>query len=834
MNFCRLEDIFDCGEKFYAHRDSKGIKEKETLCEHLSLTKKYLMLLLEKKGIEDIVHGIAGNMRLDGSKLSEDYVELISDMFFNAVYLHDTGKINPGFQNRRMENERFRRSREGGGHSLLSALIFIDIYTPVITGRYQGDMKFYMMNILYSFAYQISRHHTYLKSLSGFTDLLEAKKREKSSLACYKPGSADRVNTVHFKKRLERRIARHIDGIEFYILNKLLFSLILACDYYASYEYFNSNAIQDIGIIENVEKLLSIYGQYHVCKGIEKYKADRQHFKEMPINALRSELFMEAERSLLQSMDKGIFYLEAPTGGGKTNISINLALNIIKEDRRYNKIFYIFPFNTLVEQTKETFSEVFGDSLKFTVINSITPIVTKEEEQTDADDGRADYEKSLIDRQFLHYPVVLTTHVNLFNILFGTGREANFALCHLCNSIIILDEIQSYRNIIWNEIILFLDKYSKLLNMKIIIMSATLPRLEEFLDMGQEDKMLSYLIKDRDRFFKAPFFKDRVRLDFQLLEDKEFSLDRLKEFLEEVIAKRGCVGKILFEFIRKSTARDFYNRIKGRDQRVVELTGDDNKFFRNSLLKEIQEARDIIVVATQVVEAGVNIDMDIGFKDISILDSEEQFLGRINRSCTKLGCEAYFFNLDDASKIYGNDVRTQMDLRDTEYQQYLADKDFSGFYKRCIDILKERNSELNKNSINAFISQALELEFLKVQEKMKLITQETFQLYLPYILEDGENTIDGYELWHKYRELCLDGGMEYAQKKVWLSRLSEQMAYFTYTIIAFDAASKDAIRLKCPNSFGSYFYVDEAQRFLTEDKKFDRKEFMNYSGGIFL
>lgn len=34
--------------------------------------------------------------------------------------------------------------------------------------------------------------------------------------------------------------------------------------------------------------------------------------------------------------------------------------------------------------------------------------------------------------------------------------------------------------------------------------------------------------------------------------------------------------------------------------------------------------------------------MDIGYKDISMLDSEEQFLGRINRSCKKTGCKVYF------------------------------------------------------------------------------------------------------------------------------------------------------------------------------------------------
>ena len=49
--------------------------------------------------------------------------------------------------------------------------------------------------------------------------------------------------------------------------------------------------------------------------------------------------------------------------------------------------------------------------------------------------------------------------------------------------------------------------------------------------------------------------------------------------------------------------------------------------------------------------------MDIGFKDISFPDLDEQFLGRINRSMKKENCEAYFFNFDNESRIYKEDYR---------------------------------------------------------------------------------------------------------------------------------------------------------------------------------
>ncbi len=77
--------------------------------------------------------------------------------------------------------------------------------------------------------------------------------------------------------------------------------------------------------------------------------------------------------------------------------------------------------------------------------------------------------------------MILTTHVSLFSYMFGTMKENIFAFHQLANSVIVLDEIQSYKNQIWREIIEFLNGFSKILNIKIIIMSATLPDLEGLL-----------------------------------------------------------------------------------------------------------------------------------------------------------------------------------------------------------------------------------------------------------------------------------------------------------------------------------------------------------------
>ena len=75
------------------------------------------------------------------------------------------------------------------------------------------------------------------------------------------------------------------------------------------------------------------------------------------------------------------------------------------------------------------------------------------------------------------------------------------------------------------------------------------------------------------------------------------------------------------------------------------MTGDSSILDRKRMIRKIEALDSVILVATQVVEAGVDIDMDIGYKDISRLDSEEQFMGRINRSCKGEGIQALSISL---------------------------------------------------------------------------------------------------------------------------------------------------------------------------------------------
>jgi len=852
-----INTYVDQADRIYAHKGKGG--RKETLPEHAETTITFFYELLDKKRLEPVLNSLIEGISVDGKRLSREYCELIKELFVNAIYLHDLGKINYAFQKVKMENSDLPDIKNADlrytDHSLLSALLYIDLFKPRLMAVEDRTIRCFMRFILYTFAYIISRHHTHLTDLDGFLEDLNTlvEKRLPKNPACLHYFKSKTMLTESFagdifesRDGYLRKFLKDSE-LDYYILNKLLFSLLTGCDFYATYYYANKAAV-NYGIIEDVDRLIAIYESSDICKGIRTYKSDKHYFSKKPINGLRSEMFLEAEENLLKSLESNIFYLEAPTGSGKTNTSINLALQILKNSPEHNKIFYVFPFNALVEQTRKSLDKVLdnkaGNDIRIAVVNSITPILTDEEKKDEED--HADYEKYLLDRQFLHYPIILTTHVNFFNYLFGTGREVGFPLIHLCNSVVIIDEIQSYRNSIWMEIIMFLEQYAKLLNIKIVIMSATLPKLDTLLrikSVGFAD-----LISNKQKYYQNALFKERVKLDFTLLE-----LGRLtpEQFIEEainIIQKHGP-KRILMEFVKKSTARKIYRALQKAlpEKRIVELTGDDNMLNRNRILDEINEkddngnfvCTDIIAVATQVIEAGVDLDMDIGMKDMSMLDNEEQFLGRINRSCARTGCIAYFFDLDDAESVYKSDARLERNLYDKEYRKYLENKDFEEFYRLCFKRIDDKKNEHNANNIGDMINEAVTLNFKDIEKKMRLIDSRQCRLFLAHeILTDEGKRIDGLEVWETYKRLIFDRDMEYARKMIELSRIYQKMSYFLYNYSSLPEKGKYDTGIKPPpihdESIGDIFLVRDGQAYITEDGKFDREKYGEESESDFL
>lgn len=847
-----IEDIIVKPELFYAHCDRGNGKNPEILKEHVDRCYHYFEELWEHKNFKAVFENFQKEL---APELSDEGIKLFYSLIVNVIIFHDCGKINPRFQSIKMKNTLKKWTAidclDGTKHSILSAAIYFDyFYEKIQESLLSKDEKNMIHVFMLVNAYVISRHHGNLSRFEEFLEEFQPNRQLADIFSCMNQGdftevyhgpfckrdrhmmNMPRQNTRIYHSFLEKQSSHA--GLYTYI--RFLFSVLVSCDYYATSEYDNGIQMSAFGTIENTE-FVTQYEQSERVKQIRRFNPESCVDDKKDINILRNRMFYEAEQTLLENKDANVAFAEAPTGAGKSNLAMNCSLKLL--DKNINKIFYVYPFNTLVEQNYDTLEKIYGKTDIFksiAVINSITPIplngTRKFWENLDKEENEKFYQKALLDRQFLNYPFILTTHVNLFQIMFGCEREAAISFYQLAGSVVVLDEIQSYKNVLWTEIMMFLQCYSRLLNMKIIIMSATLPKLDML--TGNHEKVVN-LIENPEKYFQDARFKKRVALSYELLyQDKK---TEMKELYAHVLGQAQKGRKLLMEFITKTSAEKFYHMLteSGReDLQIFCMTGDDNQIDRKRILREMDTAdkdKAVILLATQVVEAGIDIDMDIGYKDISKLDSEEQFIGRINRNFKRKGV-VYFFDMDNESGIYKEDYRvdTAYTLRKDEMKQLLADKNFGKYYDYILKgIRKYRNDRKNENGIEAFVDNVKKLDFVWISQKMKLIDKNDDWKMSVYfareITTDTGEIIDGKQVWERYRELLSDMTMNYAKKQILLSEVKSKMSYFIYQI-------KIDNSLDYNDRIGELYLIEDAEQYF-ENGRLNTDKFYS-QGNLFV
>ena len=743
------------------------IKPPEKLSEHRRLTEKYFDLIVREKNLKEVFDRF---FDIFGLRDKEFGFKIIKD----AVVLHDEGKVNPNFQYFIMGNEEFKSeaySKSDTNHSMLSALMFYERYIDEVMSEEIDEEYEKKLFLLILMCYLISKHHSKLDNFKEFVESFE-----------YEIGK---------KIYIEFKFSEEI-----YIFAKLVFSLLISSDYFATAKYMLDIEYKDFSVLD-VEKLKQKFDEFY--KSLKPKKE---------IDFVRKEIFNEAFKNL--DISREVFYLNAPTGAGKTYISLNLALNLNPK-----KIIYIFPFNTLVDQSKNSIEKALN--IKTKIINSTTPIEISDEYSD---------EVAYIERIMFDYDFAITTHVSFFEILFGISKEDNFSLWQLVDSVVIIDEIQSYNIDLWQMMAFWFEKYAKLLNMKIIIMSATLPKIDKLLNKNSFYDLLN------KNYFKEKVFKDRIKAKF--IGNVEF------EDLEELIFKQND-KKILVEFIKKKSADEFYEYIKDNQKyETFILTGDDNKLYRNYVINECKKDKNILLISTQVIEAGVDIDMDIGFKDISLLENEEQFAGRVNRNALKTS-KVYFFDRDNAADVYRNDVRLEFNIRNSF--EIFENKEYEKYYEAVLDRVYKKTQKIIgiKTKEEHQKSFAKELNFKALQEEMKLIKTYTFTIFLPFKIDlsdekystIGDNEfvrngfLDGKLVWKALKELKTI--KNYAKRKVKESQINYYMQFFTFEVNKFSLKIN-----KFSDECCGIYMIEDFEEFVDENFRLLRDKFNEYQEDIFL
>ena len=416
---------------------------------------------------------------------------------------------------------------------------------------------------------------------------------------------------------------------------------------------------------------------------------------------------------------------------------------------------------------------------------------------------------------------MLLSHIRFFDILKSNSKDLNYLLHRLSNSLVIIDEIQSYPPNTWDKITYFIVNYAKYFNMKFVVMSATLPKIGDILDNKGLATDFVYLVKDKNKYFQNPNFCNRVKFDYDLLSlsvpyknEKQEYLLNLKQIVIEKSADYADSNFLypnsvftIVEFIFKKTAGEFYSLIKKDNDffdYIFLLSGTilepRTKAVINSLKSNETRQKKVLLITTQVVEAGVDIDMDLGFKDKSIIDSEEQLAGRVNRNINKTGCKLFIFNCDSEKTLYGSDERYKiMKEIKNEYQFILETKDFDRLYRLVIQKIKEKNKSKFISNLSDLINKVSSLDFKGVDSELQIINTKNISVFVPLKIEkkylqqyetileklnikNNGSTINGEDVWDCYEYILSNQNEDFVKNKIKMRKLQGLISNFVFSI----------------------------------------------------
>lgn len=568
--------------------------------------------------------------------------ELFSNISFLIGLTHDFAKSTSFFQTYLSDHTK----KENTQHSFLSA-----IFTYYVVKNYLDKNNINFESNLSIISYiVVLAHHGNLKDITKLDDYNEKKINSKMVLKQIEDLKSSDDNLSKFYDDFEIDFFRffdEFDEISEEITDELLiFSFEGNIDNYFYILLFYSSLLDADKMDASESKRINrenIPGDI-----VDIFKKNNLRDSKDNINKTREEAYQEVNGNILNmDLNERILSIELPTGIGKTFTGVSAALKLkerINNELNFNpRIIYSLPFLTIVDQNSDTISSILNESsLKGSNFllnhNHLSDMNYKSNDLENYDISNS---KILIEGW--NSEIIVTTFIQFFYSIISNKNKSLRKFHNITNSIILLDEIQSLPYKYWKIINLFFKKLAYEYNCWIILMTATQPYI------FKENEIKS-LVDNVDYYFNK---FDRVNYNFNL--DSQNFEDFKKEFVDKisndskndylVVLNTINSSKELYEFIK-----DYYSVMDydiylddcngicyiGDDIQLIYLSNNIIPKHRLEKINAIKESnRQSIVISTQLIEAGVDIDVDIIYRDLAPLDSLVQTAGRCNRSGNK-------------------------------------------------------------------------------------------------------------------------------------------------------------------------------------------------------
>lgn len=606
-----------------------------------------------------------------------------SDLMLLVIAFHDVGKMNDNFQ-RKINGVPF----EGySNHSYISSYYLINAFVnnkEAIKARFEFINDDNYESILLIITNVIVGHHGYLRNID---ELFNEGEWDKMVTYLKTIKMTEHVNTF-FKDnfnflKCELNFVDDLENNKFYKSFGRI-SNSKEWDNEAIKYYFDT--IQTFGNLVYGDRKDASGNKYCYRKQVKKkyaYALENNlewifsNFKsENALNIARNKIRKQAVAELHNSMSQNrVFTLTAPTGCGKTFMMLWLAVEILKKFNYEHDIIYALPYLSIIDQTVE----IINKDLKMQTLNytSSSDVSEKIQEMLKEGADSNNFVEYAFSESCFDHPFIITTFNQLFETLVNNSTSKLMRLKNYKKRIFLIDEYQATSPSQYAIFIQLLSYFCDKNDCYAIVSTATMPNLNIDLDTNKNVnfKKLIKNIKAPKELLNKDVFSNDVFNRYTI----NFVGEVNSESLYRMVNKSNVATLLILNTIK--TSQKIYYKFK-RDSSSFEeiyiLNSHISPHDRIQIIKNIKEDlynnRKILVVSTQVIEAGVDISFPVVYRDAAPPSSVVQSNGRGNRNGEFGMINTFLFAYKDEDSIYYDCNMVYFDMMSNNFRNDIINK----------------------------------------------------------------------------------------------------------------------------------------------------------------
>lgn len=547
------------------------------------------------QGVSHLLHEHLRSVGALAQQFATEAYPLLAEPAKWAGRLHDLGKYRAAFQ------AYLRQEREGGPdthHAVYGAALAFQRHWPGL-------------------AFAIAGHHAGLHDLAGLQEFVNSVtyraeehlpllvEQFSAEVGALDPAFAEPVFAPTQKTQAE-----------FYI--RMLFSTLVDADFLDTEEHYTGMPRPSMALQPDL-----------LLQRLQAEKAMKS--SAGTLNAIRHHLFQQCLDAAAHP--PGFFSLTVQTGGGKTLSSMAFALEHARR-HGHRRVIVVMPYLSIIEQNAAQYRRIFDPENQGIVVEQHSAVAAPE----DAEGQRRSPLEYAADNW--DAPIIVTTSVQFVESLFANRPARCRKLHNIARSVVIFDEVQTLPSHLLNPLLDVLRILTTQYGVSIVFATATQPafrRNASSLPDGLNAEEVTEITHDT-----AETFRRLQRVSFTLpAQDAVLDWPTLAAALAETpqvlcvlnVRRHACEVWEALRAILPPEERDTVVHLSSAmcAQHRYDVLGDEQHPAVGTIRQRLRTGQPCRVIATQLIEAGVDVDFPVVWRAMGPLDAIAQAAGRCNR-----------------------------------------------------------------------------------------------------------------------------------------------------------------------------------------------------------